>query len=315
MEPPEVDVVIPLFNKSKYVEQAVRSALDQSLPPSRVIVADDGSTDGSSDIVEMMVASDPRILLLRNERGSGSGEGRTRHRGIAASTAPFIAFLDADDWWEPAKLERQMPLFADERVGLVNCACNFVTPEGRFLFVRQVDPLPPPDKLYEAVRLETYAVIGSASAAVVRRSMWDRTTGFSDAKFAADWRAWCSCAEQGYFASVPEALTNYRVGVSGASTRADTFVRWLKRYDEWMEDEAFMEKVLRRARTLAIAPQIEALRFGANRELLERIRKEGGITGQRLFDSSAAYWLNLARLPMRLKEVGASRLRGMRARG
>jgi glycosyltransferase involved in cell wall biosynthesis len=306
-----VDVVIPLFNKGKYIEQAVRSALQQSLPPRRVIVADDGSTDGSVETVAEMAAADSRVVLLRTEVASGSGEGRTRHRGITASTAPFIAFLDADDWWEPKKLEKQMPLFADQQVGLVNCACNFVTPEGRLLFVRQVDPLPPPEKLYEAVRLETYAVIGSASAAVVRRAMWDKTTGFSDAKFAADWRAWCSCAEHGLFASVPEALTNYRVGVSGAVTRADTFLRWLKRYDEWADDTAFMDKVLARAKTLAVGPQIEALRSQSINQFLARVRSEGGATGRRLFPSGVSYWTNFARIPKRLWEVAAVRLRSV----
>lgn len=310
MDLEHVDVVIPLFNKGRYVKQAVRSALEQTLPPRRVIVSDDGSTDGSVEIVAAMAAVDPRVTLLRNDFNGGSGEGRTRHRGIAASTAPFIAFLDADDWWEPEKLEMQMPLFANEEVGLVNCACNFVTPEGRLLFVRQVDPLPPADKLYDAVRLETYAVIGSASAAVVRRTMWDKTTGFSDAKFAADWRAWCSCAQHGLFASTPEALTNYRVGVSGASTRTDTFLRWLKRYDEWASEPVFMDKVLDRARTLAIAPQIEALRSGSSRRFQERIRSEGGITGERLFPTEVAYLMNVARLPVRLGEVALSRLRG-----
>jgi hypothetical protein len=89
-------VVIPLFNKAPHVEAAVRSALEQSLPPAEVIIVDDGSTDGSLDIVRSI--SDDRIRLL-TRTPPGPGGYAARNLGIREASGDWIAFLDADDLW------------------------------------------------------------------------------------------------------------------------------------------------------------------------------------------------------------------------
>jgi succinoglycan biosynthesis protein ExoO len=89
-------VVMPLFNKAPHVEAAVRSALGQSLAPAEVIVVDDGSTDGSLEIVQSI--DDPRLKVLTRSP-PGPGGYAARNLGVEAAEAEWVAFLDADDLW------------------------------------------------------------------------------------------------------------------------------------------------------------------------------------------------------------------------
>jgi len=109
MEP--VSVVIPLYNKSSYVQGALVSALFQTVPVDEIIVVDDGSTDDSAAMVETM--GDPRIRLIRQDN---QGVSAARNAGLKASRGEWIAFLDADDTWK--KRSHRIVVRRGERCGL-----------------------------------------------------------------------------------------------------------------------------------------------------------------------------------------------------
>lgn len=94
----DVAVVIPAYNAEKVLARALRSVLTQMLPPREVLVVDDGSRDGTSDVARSFGAP---VRCIRQEN---AGVAAARNRGIAEATAEWIAFLDADDWWEPERL-------------------------------------------------------------------------------------------------------------------------------------------------------------------------------------------------------------------
>lgn len=108
---PLVTVVVPLFNQEQFVEQALKSVLEQGHSVTvEIIVVDDGSTDQSAVIVERIAANAGagEIRLLR--QANSGGPAQPRNAGIAAAKGEFIAFLDPDDYWLPGKLSRQLAL-------------------------------------------------------------------------------------------------------------------------------------------------------------------------------------------------------------
>ncbi len=95
-------VVIPAWNASRTVVEAVRSCLAQTVPPQEVLVVDNGSTDGTAAVLEAAFGSRIRLIRLPENRGPSGG----RNAGMDAATGTHIAFQDADDRWHPRKLER-----------------------------------------------------------------------------------------------------------------------------------------------------------------------------------------------------------------
>src|SRR6478735_6137584 len=103
--PHPVSVIIPTYNYGRFLRHALRSALDQTVTPLEIIVVDDGSTDETPDVV---ASFGEKVRYIRQEN---SGVCVARNRGVADSTGKLIAFLDADDIWEPEKLAKQRERF------------------------------------------------------------------------------------------------------------------------------------------------------------------------------------------------------------
>ncbi len=105
---PRVSVLIDTYNHERFIEKAITSVLDQDFPASdrEIIVVDDGSTDGTAEIVQRFV---PRVRYIRKVNG---GQGSAFNAGIPECRGELVAFLDGDDWWDQSKLRRVVPLFA-----------------------------------------------------------------------------------------------------------------------------------------------------------------------------------------------------------
>ena len=109
-----------------FLAQSISSVLAQTYPNIEVIVIDDGSTDNTRDVVRPFL-SDTRVRYQRQENG---GQRAAKNAGICAAQGDCIAFNDADDFWYPQKLERQVPLFRGENVGVVYSERDLVDEHG-----------------------------------------------------------------------------------------------------------------------------------------------------------------------------------------
>jgi glycosyltransferase involved in cell wall biosynthesis len=127
MPEPLVSVVIPSFNTAEYARGAVASVLAQTHRNHEVVLVDDGSKPEAARALEE-VARQERVRLVRQEN---QGPARARRHGWEAAHGEFVSFLDDDDRYEPAYLEKCVACFASEpRHGAVYTRYVFVTREG-----------------------------------------------------------------------------------------------------------------------------------------------------------------------------------------
>ena len=113
---PPVSVIIPAFNEARVIEQSVRRVLASDYPDLHVIVVDDGSTDGTSAIVEAAFGDEPRVTLLTLPNG---GKAAALNRALKLATAEIVIALDADTQFEPTTIDRLARWFADPAFGAV----------------------------------------------------------------------------------------------------------------------------------------------------------------------------------------------------
>lgn len=97
-----ISCIVPVYNGARFLGEALDSILAQTLPPTEIIVVDDGSTDSTPEVVNAYARH------VTYHRQANAGPASARNRGIGAATGDFISFLDADDLWRADKLERQM---------------------------------------------------------------------------------------------------------------------------------------------------------------------------------------------------------------
>jgi glycosyltransferase involved in cell wall biosynthesis len=116
---PDYSVVIPAYDAEAFLDQALLSIFAQSHPPAEVIVVNDGSNDATQEIIDRWTAKDPRVIAIAQEN---RGPAEATNAGVRRSSHEFIAFLDADDLWEPEKTKTQMrALFNNRGAEIVFC--------------------------------------------------------------------------------------------------------------------------------------------------------------------------------------------------
>lgn len=101
-----VSVIMPVHNAADYLRTSVESVLGQTHRALELVIVDDGSRDGSWDLIRSYADADPRVRAIRH--ATNGGVAAARNSGIEAAGGRRIAFLDSDDWWHPRKLELQV---------------------------------------------------------------------------------------------------------------------------------------------------------------------------------------------------------------
>ena len=102
---PRVSVIVPTYNRANELRRCLDSLISQTIEDFEVLVCDDGSTDNTSGVVKDYVSL---LDITYDYAENFGGPARPRNRGVKLARAAYIAFLDSDDWWAPAKLEKSL---------------------------------------------------------------------------------------------------------------------------------------------------------------------------------------------------------------
>ena len=200
-----VSVIIPTYNHAAFLPEALESVFAQTCSPLEVIVVDDGSADETAEVLRVYKR---RIQVLSQPN---RGVAAARNAGAGVASGELLAFLDADDTWLPAKLERQVARFGGEPgVGLVHCGVEEVDVRGHQLRARL-------DGMggwvsREMLRFRQGVILGGGSAAVIRRTAFLDVGGFDETlSTSADWDLYYRIARRYPVGFVPEVLVCYRI--------------------------------------------------------------------------------------------------------
>jgi glycosyltransferase involved in cell wall biosynthesis len=217
-----VSVIIPAFDAAANIRQTLNSVLAQTYEEIEVIVVDDGSSDATSAIVDKFVARDPRFHLIRQHN---AGVGAARNTAIRKARGKYIAPLDADDYWFPGKLEKQVARMeqSSRETGLVYCWSTVIDDQGGLLSScsHTVE-----GRLRRVLILRN--VVGNGSAPLLRASALEKVGLYltraefqGGAQGCEDWDLYLRIAEDFAIRVVPEYLIAYRHAGSGMSGSID----------------------------------------------------------------------------------------------
>lgn len=208
---PVVSVVMAAKNYAAFLPQAVRSVQAQTFRDWELVIIDDGSTDATPQAVRPFL-EDARIRYVRSDR---LGQSRAKNLGVRFSRGEFLAFLDADDAWQPEKLTEQLAVFQDARIGVCFTARQLMDEAGT---VRPAnDPPAPSDDVRNALFLRNFICFSSV---MMRRSIFEQVGGFDPTwDLSIDFDLWQRVTPLCHFQFLDKPLTLYRTGHGNLSKR------------------------------------------------------------------------------------------------
>jgi glycosyltransferase involved in cell wall biosynthesis len=274
---PQVSVIMPAYNAGRHIAASIRSVACQTFAGWELIVADDGSTDETAEIVRALAAADERIRYVRRENG---GQAAARNTGIRHARGALLAFLDADDLWLPEKLERQLRALEETGADLIYCdgyvfsddgppedADGFAVVPG---FARGAEMF---GLLYEYNRIATLSVLVRREA-VERAGLFDEDRRIQNCE---DYDLWLRMALAGAsFYGMTEKLMRYRRHPASTTHRESRLLA------------PMLEVIKKQAGAARDAAQRRVR--GLYRDLIRALLAEGDMEGARARMQEFAAW-------------------------
>tara|TARA_R110001592_G_scaffold122559_6_gene329480 strand:- start:3985 stop:4734 length:750 start_codon:yes stop_codon:yes gene_type:complete len=212
-----------MFNSETYLSETVNSVLNQTYTNWELLLIDDGSTDKTLEIAQILTSEYSNIILFKNEKNLGAA--LSRNKGILEAKGYFIAFLDADDLWKPEKLEKQISFMTNERCNVCFSSYELINENGQPLH-KTVKALPV--LTYQKLLKSNY--IGNLTGIYNAEVLGKITT--PNLRKRQDWLLWMEAIKKSGkpAKSLSEPLAYYRVRENSMSSN-----KWnLLKYNYWV---------------------------------------------------------------------------------
>lgn len=231
MNTPLISVIMPCHNAEHYVENAVESVFQQSYKNVELIVVDDGSDDKSYLILTRCQQKHPKLIVLQQ---SNQGPFPARNLALKNVSGDFIAFLDADDYWEPTFLEKLLHGIEQNNADLSYCGWQNIFEGGE----NGPAYIPPKYEDNDIAQSFLSSCPWPIHAALVRRTIIEKANGFSLRRFSAmDYDLWIRIsAITRNIILVPEVLAYYRWHNHGQISA----IKWRQVLDGWQVRKDFV---------------------------------------------------------------------------
>ena len=210
---PRVAVITPTYQHAAFIEACVQSVIAQTEPDWEMVVVDDGSPDGTADLVDRIV--DPRVRLVRQEHHGLGRLGEAYAAALAMTSAPLVAVLEGDDTWPPDKLARQLRAFHNPTVVMSYGAAALIDRDG-VAYATYDRRIPagsrvndPTGSIIPYLAPNNFIV---AATVIVRRDVLERVGGFIQPEGIpfVDHPTWLRVALEGRFAHSTAVVGHWR---------------------------------------------------------------------------------------------------------
>lgn len=198
---------MPTFNVRKYVRNAIESVIWQTYPQWELIIVDDGSTDGTVQILEKYIGVDPRIKIVLAQHG---GRGKARNKCIEIARGKYIAIFDADDISLPNRLEKQVRILEESpEIGVVSCSRVVAFNDDYTMFFESIFPITE-EEIRKSFARKDMPIINAS--AMIRARLFKQYGVFQESlNRAQDYEFYRRIHRNTRFKIIDEPLTLYRV--------------------------------------------------------------------------------------------------------
>jgi len=210
---PAISIITPVFNAARWLPETIASVQNQLFADWEHIFADDGSTDGSIDLIGNASREDPRIRLVRVSQNGGPA--KARNRAIAVAQGRYLAFIDADDLWLPHKLSRSISWMNDKSYPFIYHDYRHISHDGSKVGALVVGP-----STLTPRTLHTRRGTGVLSVVIDRQKIPGFHFPEAERSLPEDFLAWLWVLRKGYIGHrLPEDLGRYRLSDRSRSSK------------------------------------------------------------------------------------------------